>query len=163
MQRIADVVFPGRKVELPKIARKITPASGNHKLSPPLRELVDEHTIIKKLLARIPELTASIDISSTACTARLNGAIDFIRIYADGFHHAKEEKILFGFFDPASDIIASFVTEHETGRAHVRAVADGIKTADLPAIRDHLAAYGALLTEHIKKEDEILYPWMDQT
>ena len=27
---------------------------------------------------------------------------------------------------------------------------------------EHLRAYGALLTEHIRKEDEVLYPWMDR-
>ncbi|MEI6807958.1 MAG: hypothetical protein WCN95_04490, partial [bacterium] len=26
----------------------------------------------------------------------------------------------------------------------------------------HLSAYRELLTEHIKKEDEILYPWLDR-
>ena len=26
----------------------------------------------------------------------------------------------------------------------------------------HLAGYAGVLSEHIKKEDEILYPWMDR-
>ena len=30
-------------------------------------------------------------------------------------------------------------------------------------IAKNLADYGALLTEHIRKEDEILYPWMDRS
>ena len=36
-----------------------------------------------------------------------------------------------------------------------------IKT-DEEAISEHLNAYQELLTEHVKKEDEILYPWMDR-
>ena len=30
------------------------------------------------------------------------------------------------------------------------------------AVREHLGAWSVLLTQHIKKEDEILYPWMDR-
>ena len=33
---------------------------------------------------------------------------------------------------------------------------------DKAAIAEHLNAYRELLKEHIKKEDEILYPWMDR-
>jgi hemerythrin-like domain-containing protein len=29
-------------------------------------------------------------------------------------------------------------------------------------IIEQLTAYGALLTEHIRKEDDILYPWMNR-
>ena len=32
----------------------------------------------------------------------------------------------------------------------------------IPKIIEHLEKYAELLTEHIKKEDEILYPWMDR-
>ncbi len=33
---------------------------------------------------------------------------------------------------------------------------------DGDAIADHLGAYGRLLSAHIVKEDEVLYPWMDR-
>jgi hemerythrin-like domain-containing protein len=38
----------------------------------------------------------------------------------------------------------------------------GMQENDAPAVAEHLKAYGELLAGHIKKEDEILYPWMDR-
>jgi hemerythrin-like domain-containing protein len=88
-------------------------------------------------------------------------ALHFIRNYADRFHHAKEEDILFKYFDEGSDILTIMCKEHEIGRGHVRAAAAALEQGKATAIIEHLAAYGALLMEHIRKEDEILYPWMN--
>ena len=52
--------------------------------------------------------------------------------------------------------------DHETGRAHVRAVLEAVEERDRVSASEHLNGYRELLTEHIKKEDEILYPWMDR-
>jgi hemerythrin-like domain-containing protein len=53
--------------------------------------------------------------------------------------------------------------EHRIGRGHVKAVLEAVQTDDdTISIRDHLTAYQLLLTEHIRKEDEVLYPWMDR-
>lgn len=38
---------------------------------------------------------------------------------------------------------------------------EALGNGNADAILEHLRAYGELLTEHIKKEDEILFPWMD--
>ena len=48
------------------------------------------------------------------------------------------------------------------GRGHVKAVVEAIETENREEISSHLTAYQALLTEHIKKEDEILFPWIDR-
>jgi hemerythrin-like domain-containing protein len=52
--------------------------------------------------------------------------------------------------------------DHETARGHVRAIFEGIKIKDKKSIIEHLNGYKDLLTEHIKKENEILYPWIDR-
>ena len=161
-RQIAGVVFPGQNVELPKLERKAPSAGKKAQMSPPVRELVDEHTYIKRVIALIPRLAKSLGPRlSDSQKKTLLEVIDFIRNYADRFHHAKEEDILFKFFDETSDIISSMYKEHEIGRAHIRAVAEGIEKGDSAAIVEHLPAYGELLKEHIRKEDEILYPWMD--
>jgi len=36
-----------------------------------------------------------------------------------------------------------------------------VERRDQKTIAENLMAYRELLTEHIRKEDEILYPWMD--
>ena len=52
--------------------------------------------------------------------------------------------------------------DHTTGRGHVKAMLDALELKDAATLGEHLLAYRDLLTGHIKKEDEILYPWMDR-
>ncbi len=92
----------------------------------------------------------------------VRNCVYFIRNYADRYHHAKEEEILFKYFDEDLDILKVMYDDHGNARAHVRAVLDGLEHEDGEAVSRQLDAYRGLLTEHIKKEDEILYPWMDR-
>lgn len=159
---IAAVIFPGRVMALPKSECK-TPSTGAQKLSPPLQALVDEHTNIKRVLAQLPALAGRIQKGLDAATRQtIIEVIDFIRQYADKFHHAKEEDILFKYFDAGSDILAVMYKEHEIGRNHVRTALAALEQDNTAVIIEQLTAYGALLKEHIRKEDEILYPWMNR-
>jgi hemerythrin-like domain-containing protein len=54
------------------------------------------------------------------------------------------------------------LNEHETGRRHVQNALAALERNDIPEFLEALTAYGLLLTEHIRKEDEILYPWMNR-
>ncbi|NLP04250.1 MAG: hypothetical protein GX089_17285, partial [Fibrobacter sp.] len=142
---------------IPAIERKEKQTNRTN-LAPPIRELVIEHTVIKDFLASIPSL-----LESQSNHGLIAKGIDFIRNYADAFHHAKEEKILFGYFDSDSDIIKSFITEHETGRVYVKEARRSLESNDWVSLEKNLTAYRDLLTEHINKEDEILYPWMNRS
>ncbi|MEE4249088.1 MAG: hemerythrin domain-containing protein, partial [Alcanivoracaceae bacterium] len=96
-------------------------------------------------------------------------AVDFIRNYADRFHHAKEEDVLFvelinnGMPEKQSPIEAMHI-EHDQGRAFVRNLADAAEkalsgeTGQIAVIAENAAGYIALLREHIDKEDSVLYP-----
>lgn len=137
------------------------PAERVIKYSPPMKELVDEHTLIKRWLALIPAVLEKIDLSSEADRSFMSDGIDFIKGYADRFHHAKEEDVLFKYFDETQEIIQVMYENHTTGRNHVRNMVEAIEERDAAKLAEHLKGYRALLTEHIKKEDEILYPWMD--
>lgn len=52
--------------------------------------------------------------------------------------------------------------DHTTGRGHVKAMLQALEHKDKTKLGEHLMAYRELLTGHIKKEDEILFPWMDR-
>ncbi len=161
--RVAQAVFPGQTVELPKPKQKPPASAGKSKFSPPIQELVDEHTHIKRVIAAVPAIVASIGAGlDESSRATISAAVDFIKNFADRYHHAKEEDLLFKYFDEGEPILLAMHQEHEDGRAHVRAVLAGLERDDAAAVREHLSAYAELLTEHIRKEDEILYPWMDQ-
>lgn len=159
---LAAIIAPGTVIRIPAAERKMTVDATAHKFSPPLARLVEEHTFIKRLLARVIPLTEGLETELSQRQPLLQRALEFIRGYADTYHHAKEEDILFGFFDPQSEVVAAFRTEHEQGRGHVREAAAALQRGDGAGVREHLRAYAALLQDHIRKEDELLYPWMDR-
>jgi hemerythrin-like domain-containing protein len=171
MAALAAAIFPGQEVALPRRERRVAPAPAASArpgaFSPPVRRLVQEHMLIKRVLALVPAVAELLerdpargfDAGRGFDAAR--GALDFIRTYADKYHHAKEEDILFGFFDPGLAILQAMRAEHESARSHVREAAAGIEQLDAPRVVAHLRSYASLLAEHIRKEDEILYPFLD--
>jgi hemerythrin-like domain-containing protein len=74
----------------------------------------------------------------------------------------KEEDILFKYVDEKAEIIQIMYKDHDTGRNHVRQAVEGAEKGNKAQIKEHLLGYKDLLTQHIKKEDEILYPWIDR-
>ena len=160
--RIAKVISPDREIKIPKIRRKQKARPGEIKYSPPLKRLVDEHALIKRLVALIPKVIESLNVASEEGKQIIRNSVKFICFYADKYHHAKEEEILFKYFDENLDILKVIREDHEQARAHARAILEGLDKKDKQEIAEHLEAYHQLLAEHIKKEDEILYPWIDR-
>jgi hemerythrin-like domain-containing protein len=162
MKKIARIIYPDREIKIPRIERKQKARSGEIKYSPPLKMLVDEHVLIKRLVTLIPEVIKSLDMDSEQGKQIIRNSVEFICMYADKYHHAKEEEILFKYFDENLDILDVMRDDHETARTHVRVILEGLDKKDKKEIAEHFNAYHKLLTEHIKKEDEILYPWIDR-
>lgn len=131
--------------------------------------LVAEHRLILRMIAlleRNAPLTASGGF--TDWQFYLDG-VDFIRNYADRFHHAKEEDVLFvalvnNGMPRENSPVAAMLMEHDQGRAYVLTMEKAVQEtlAGLPGreniIADNALAYAALLREHISREDTILYP-----
>jgi hemerythrin-like domain-containing protein len=99
--------------------------------------------------------------------------VNLVRKFAEGFHHAKEEDLLFPMmgkkgFSPQQGPVAVMLAEHVQGRAFIKGVADGInafKAGDrnvLESIYTNLEEYAFLLTAHIGKENNILFRMADQ-
>jgi hemerythrin-like domain-containing protein len=131
--------------------------------------LVNEHRLILRMITLL-ELNAPLTAAGhyTNWQFYLDG-VDFIRTYADRFHHAKEEDVLFealvkNGMPRENSPIAAMLTEHDQGRAHVRTLEAAAREALAgqsgrgAIIAEHALAYAALLREHIDKEDNILYP-----
>ena len=133
------------------------------------QRLKDEHQLILRMLALL-EKNALLTAEGSFHDYRffLNG-VDFIRNYADRFHHAKEEDILFeamieNGMPRANSPVAAMLMEHDQGRAFVRGMEEAATRAlngeagQDEAIVSNARGYLELLREHISKEDEILYP-----
>ena len=131
--------------------------------------LINEHQLILRMIALLERnalLTA--EGGYTNWQFYLDG-IDFIRNYADRFHHAKEEDVLFDALvkngmPRDNSPVAAMLMEHDQGRAFVKAMETAVlgllagQTGKEQAISENALAYAALLREHIAKEDDSLYP-----
>ncbi len=94
-------------------------------------------------------------------------AIQFIREYADQFHHKKEEDILFielckESIDMHCNPTYQMRHEHDLGRGFVKEMEEGLKEGDIPKIIYGANNYIQLIREHIYKEDNILYPMAEE-
>jgi hemerythrin-like domain-containing protein len=127
-----------------------------------MQTLVDEHALIKRWLALIPAVIESLDLQTSEGREIIDAGIDFIRSYADKLHHGKEEDILFHYFDDTADIFRVIYDDHRQARSHVQAMLTAAESRDEQDLAFHLEAYRVLLGEHINKEDEILFPWLDR-
>jgi hemerythrin-like domain-containing protein len=162
LARVAGVIYPDRAVDIPAPAAQTAKEARQISYSPPLQKLVNEHVVIKRWLALVPQIVARLDQKGDEFRPVLRQAVEFLRNYADAYHHAKEEEILFAGLDGKLDIIATMRQEHERARQLVQRLAAGIETSDLQTVRTCLLEHRELLLEHIRKEDEILYPWIDR-
>ncbi len=131
--------------------------------------MMDEHQLILRMITLVEKNTELLEAGQFRNWQFYLDAVDFIRNYADRFHHAKEEDVLFielvlnGMPEKQSPIEAMLM-EHDEGRAHVKAMEEAAqkalegKTGQIPVIIEHARAYAGLLRGHIDKEDTILYP-----
>ncbi len=96
-------------------------------------------------------------------------AADFVKGFADGCHHKKEEGVLFTALVDAGlpqqvGPVAAMLADHEQGRAYtrgMRAAAERLAAGDAAAQADvtrNALGYVQLLREHIGKEDHVLFP-----
>ena len=162
LYEIERVVFPGKEVKKRPLRQRAVRPQGEIKYSPPIKKLVDEHVLIKRFIALIEPLCALVDSSKEPDFGLILDCVDFIRNYADKYHHLKEEDVLFKRIGEDLDIIKVMLEDHTTGRNHVKQIIEGARAKDKAWVIEHLKGYKELLTQHIKKEDEILYPWIDR-
>jgi len=162
MYKIEKTIYPERNVPEPRVDLTKKQAPKKITYSPSVKKLVDEHVLIKRILALIPYIVEYLENSVTVDKDLLLKCVDFIRTYADKYHHMKEEDILFKYVDEKAEIIQVMYKEHDIGRNHIRQVVEGAEKGNKAQIKENIFAYRDLLAQHIKKEDDILYPWIDR-
>jgi hemerythrin-like domain-containing protein len=105
--------------------------------------------------------------------ATFQAGADFIRDYADAWHHAKEEEHLFPALEAVGmprdgGPIAVMLHEHVLGRSYVRKIAEHLAAATQgddaarTMVLRYTLAYADLITRHIQKENGILFDMADQ-
>lgn len=132
---------------------------------------MNEHRVIERMLGVVDRACDRIEKGQEVEQELFVSAADFFKNFADKCHHSKEEKLLFekmqergvsGEVGP----IAVMLREHQDGRAHVKRIAElsaakmSKKTTEGLVKASRL--YVDLLSKHIQKEDNILYPMANQ-
>lgn len=135
--------------------------------------LRSEHNNILAMIACLCAACKAADEVDGFDAETFSEGLDFIRNYADAWHHAKEEGLLFPALEAAGmprggGPIAVMLNEHELGRTYVRQIGKNLEAASNgdPSARQLVLrftlAYADLLTQHIQKENNILFNMADQ-
>jgi hemerythrin-like domain-containing protein len=90
-------------------------------------------------------------------------ALDFVRRFADGCHHSKEEQALFPLLEARGiprrgGPIGAMLLEHQEGRGLVADMERALAARDLPGFVASAGAWAGLLRAHIAKERNVLFP-----
>jgi len=131
--------------------------------------LVEEHQVIQRIIAVLNAAARKLEAGQAVSPDVFRQAVDFIRTFADRCHHGKEQDLLFPALERQGipregGPIGVMLYEHDQGRAFVRQMAEatealaGGDAAAQAALLGGARGYADLLTEHIYKEDNILYP-----
>jgi hemerythrin-like domain-containing protein len=135
--------------------------------------LMDEHKLILRGLRVAQVMAKRFHEAGAAHASDLKGWLDFVGSYADTFHHKKEEDVLFVWmkekgFPTEGGPITVMLYEHDIGRALIKSIVEasalafsGDKVA-LETVSAALIDFAGHLSNHIYKEDNILYPMAER-
>ena len=92
--------------------------------------------------------------------------LDFFTVYADQFHHFKEEEILFPAIAMKSEttgtgIVTELMEHHEEFRLLMRQIREALALQDFALTQQLLEAYITKLKDHIAVENDELFPMAD--
>lgn len=131
--------------------------------------LRSEHALIRQFLDNLGFAAEKLERGERPPKEFFEKAVDFSRHFVDKHHHFKEEHVMFtwlaqkkrGDFDGPIDALRF---QHERGRSHVTEIADALsgyaegREDKTTALLENVAAYIAVLRQHIHREDHVFYP-----
>jgi len=134
-------------------------------------QLRDEHEGVRMMLAILEKVCGKLETVGSIDNEHFDGILEFLKVFVDKCHHAKEEELLFPALIaagiPEEGPIAVMLREHETGRGYVGAMgrarasyAVGDKSSSGEIIQN-AQAYISLLRNHIEKENNVLFVMAD--
>jgi len=142
-------------------------------MSGPMHTLKHEHRVIERVLRALDGICARLVLGEQVPPDALASLVDFICVYADEFHHRKEENYLFPALQRHNikghgGVLGLIEQEHETEReltGEMRRAIEGYKEVDPLARHRFVEAahrYSDLLVAHIEHEDSMLFRLADE-
>jgi hemerythrin-like domain-containing protein len=135
--------------------------------------LMSEHSVIERVIASLEEAANRLSAGQTVRPGFFIDAAAFIKGFADGCHHKKEEGVLFptmkAYGVPVEGgPIGVMLADHEQGRVYTRGMLEAaiaLEAGDASArdaVIGNARGYANLLRNHIFKENHILFPMADR-
>ncbi len=133
------------------------------------KDLKEEHGGIKVMLGILDKVCDRLEAGRSVDPKHLGEILEFLGVFVDKCHHAKEEDHLFPAMESAGvpregGPIGVMLRDHRAGRELVRGMSEavaGVERGDGPAVGRFVRnarGYRELLLEHIDREDNVLYP-----
>lgn len=128
----------------------------------PITVMYDEHDFIVKAEKVIESLANTWENNPEEYADKIKKLVEFFREYADGYHHRKEEDVLF----PAikdhpdfvlQDIIDEFETHHEDFREYATEIVESVNEGRFSDSFKVLKQYINDLQDHIAAENDELF------
>ncbi len=135
----------------------------------PLEILVEEHNAVRALLEVLEVICGRLESKRKVDPDHIQSAVRFIKDFADKAHHLKEEEVLFPAMESAGVsreemLLDAITTEHDLGRGYVRGISDALFPYSLgdysagDVVCQNARKYIKLMSNHIAKEEEIVFP-----
>jgi len=132
----------------------------------PTMDLIEEHGGIMLMLKIMEKVADKLRKGETVKKEHLEKILEFLTNFADRCHHGKEEDMLFPEMCKNlsnKKLINELLGEHKAARDYIRGVADSIgkyepDSSDAVHMALNMEGYIQLLTEHITKENAVLFP-----
>ncbi len=133
-------------------------------------QLTDEHKGIIWMLEILGKVCDRLEKGEKIPVEHLESILEFLQIFADKCHHGKEEGLLFPLLEEKGvpkeqGPIAVMLAEHDEGRSYIKGMKEGIEdykeNGKSEKIIQNGRGYIELLTNHIGKENTVLFPMAD--
>ncbi len=139
----------------------------------PTEILTEEHNYVKVILRVLDVMCVKLKAGEKVEPGHIEGAVDFIKNFADRAHHMKEEDLLFPAMEAAGvskeeSLVDAITTEHDLGRGCVRGLTDALSLYSMGdngaglVIAENAAKYVKLIKDHIAREEDIVFPLADR-
>ena len=134
----------------------------------PSTVLKNEHQTILRVLRVLESLVSRMESGENPESEALNRCVEFFRFFADACHHAKEEDLLFPVLESRGiprdgGPIGVMLHEHTQARAFTKEMGEALaniengSAAGKERFQSAARQYIGLLSNHIHKEDDVLY------
>jgi len=128
----------------------------------PIQTMLDEHEVICQTEGIIENLDKNWEADAEQYKTTVATLITFFREYADGYHHRKEEEVLFPAINDHPDfvlqeMIEEFETHHEDFRSYTSLIEMALEEGDYEKAQKGLNNYIQDLLDHIAAENDELF------